>query len=110
MYKQLEKNNHIIFSFKENGFNIRLQREYVHALNKAMLQYFTSYTVRPTRKVHKTSCHDEYEYEYEAFDETGCRPTKIMYYISVFPKEKHKRSKQVWTIAFLNNDITIRTL
>lgn len=125
IYIQLQKNNHINFSFREGEDSMKqkfvsLQRKYVHIINNVMLQLFTNYKVNPTRKVNKKAWNngyqsDEYDEVTGTWDnksyETGpCHITWTMYYISLFLKNKHKYNKTMYSISFSENDIFVKKI
>jgi len=119
MYLQLQKGNHITFSFKEEDSSftehVRLQREYAHALNNVMIKCFPKYIVRSTKKVHKKVWNEGYEsdgydevtgsWDNRSYDTGPCYFEWDQYYISVFPRAKHERSKKAYGISFYNDYI-----
>jgi len=123
IYQQLIKGDHINFSFREdhdtNPEHIRLQREYVHALNSALLKIFINYEEKRTIKREKKCWNESYEsdsydsetdtWNYKSCETGPCHITWNMYYICIFPKGKRKSSKVVWAI-YMKNNITITKL
>ena len=103
IYQKFMKKDSINFSFKENERTnpkytteyIRLQREYVHTLNNAILQFFPEYEEKKTMKLRKQVWNDGCQSD-EYDEETDPRHhTWIMYYICLYPKEKGERSKKL---------------
>jgi hypothetical protein len=80
-----------------------------------MLQIFPKYTNRPTKKCVKEEWNNGYEsdtydeetgsWDYKSVETGPCYLTSTKYYISVFLKNKHHRSKIVNRITFYNDTI-----
>lgn len=124
VYVQLQNNNHINFSFREDDSSnwkiVKIHRKYVHTISNIMLQLFPNYRIRPTRKANKKRWNDGYQsdeydekngtWDNKSYETGPCHVTWTMYYISLFLKNKNHYQKEVYAISFVEKDITISKL